>query len=702
MAIGASERRIIELVLKATGSQEIKKIQSELSSLRQTAEASQASLDSLSSGFSLLGKGIAAVGGLALVTGAIHSFVGAASEAINTMDDLSVQVSKVGVAAEDLQKLQYAANLSNTGLDSLNTGLTKLSKNLVDLGDKNSAATETLRKLGVTADTGAYEAMKKLADLFQSMPDGPQKTAIAIQQFGKAGAELIPILNGGSEGLEEMGDEAVKLGGVLSGEALAAANTFNDQIDKLTTIVEGAVKQIVGGMLPALVTLAEALVGASTTGTDFASVGKAIGDAMIYVVAEVGRAIVYIQAFGKAVEYSLKAASAAAQGMGQSLKFQNQAAELNFKAAGDYGKAAKIQFQSAGAQGDAFAARMRRNYQQVQKDAKAAGEALGKVGGGKLPSAAAGGGGGGKAGGGKGGGADKDGASSADRAADKEILDRATDAADAWYKAKKELSDYVDKLNEAADPNIAYKKSMDELEAAQATGKLSAEAYRMELERITETRDKATASILANTQAEKDRVKEQDKQKQAMEDAQKQWGFIADAAGRATQDIIEGTESIGRAIKRMVATIIAEFVRMQLVAAANKILGGLLQGAGVSLFSAGGNMFGSSGVITAPTAHGIAGGGIGIAGEKGPEAILPLTRTASGDLGVATTGGGGSGNVTVNNYAGADVGVTQTDQGLQIDIMRRQIADDIRRGGNSVSSALEGTYGVGRYAGAYR
>ncbi|MBI6693771.1 phage tail tape measure protein, partial [Pseudomonas corrugata] len=66
---------------------------------------------------------------------------------------------------------------------------------------------------------------------------------------------------------------------------------------------------------------------------------------------------------------------------------------------------------------------------------------------------------------------------------------------------------------------------------------------------------------------------------------------------------------------------------------------------GVQMF-ANGAAFANS-IVSKPTAFGMAGGGIGVMGEAGEEAIMPLTRTAGGQLGVRaiSSGGGGGGNV---------------------------------------------------------
>jgi len=73
----------------------------------------------------------------------------------------------------------------------------------------------------------------------------------------------------------------------------------------------------------------------------------------------------------------------------------------------------------------------------------------------------------------------------------------------------------------------------------------------------------------------------------------------------------------------------------------SSLLGGLLP------FAKGGVVpFASGGVVSAPTYFPVA-GGVGLMGEAGAEAILPLRRGADGSLGVAA-GGGASVNVVFN------------------------------------------------------
>lgn len=74
-------------------------------------------------------------------------------------------------------------------------------------------------------------------------------------------------------------------------------------------------------------------------------------------------------------------------------------------------------------------------------------------------------------------------------------------------------------------------------------------------------------------------------------------------------------------------------------------LGGAWSG-GVQMFADGGAFTNS--VVSKPTAFGMANGKTGVMGEAGAEAIMPLTRTSSGKLGVMAMGGGGAGATQIN------------------------------------------------------
>ncbi|WP_130927914.1 phage tail tape measure protein [Pseudomonas sp. Sample_14] len=119
---------------------------------------------------------------------------------------------------------------------------------------------------------------------------------------------------------------------------------------------------------------------------------------------------------------------------------------------------------------------------------------------------------------------------------------------------------------------------------------------------------------------------------------------------------------------------------------------------GVQMFANGGAFTNS--IVSTPTAFEMAGGRAGVMGEAGPEAIMPLTRTSSGKLGVLAAGGGSGTTISIS----APVTVVTEDrgsEGMQIDqqalsknlqsqmqaVAEKAVADSWRAGGTSFRNA---------------
>jgi len=143
---------------------------------------------------------------------------------INLGDEMNDLSQKVGVGVKDLATWQLAANQSGTSIEAVAKGVKGLSKYMVENGD-------AMQKAGITAKD-ANGALIQLADLFKAMPDGVEKTALAVKLFGKSGMDMIPMLNQGSEGLAEAQEKARVYGERM---ALLAplADKFNDQVAEL-------------------------------------------------------------------------------------------------------------------------------------------------------------------------------------------------------------------------------------------------------------------------------------------------------------------------------------------------------------------------------------------------------------------------------------------------------------------------------------
>jgi len=178
--------------------------------------------------------------GAALTAAGMTAFI---QRAIDAADNLGKLSQKIGVSVEDLAGFQHAANLSDLTIEQFSQGVKQLSKYMTEHGDK-------LRAAGITA-TDTKGALIQLADAFQQMRDGPQKTAIAMELFGKQGAELIPLLNGGGAALRGMMEEGQRFNPITQ-EMSDRAQEFNDSMTRMQTRAGAVGVAIASDLLPYL------------------------------------------------------------------------------------------------------------------------------------------------------------------------------------------------------------------------------------------------------------------------------------------------------------------------------------------------------------------------------------------------------------------------------------------------------------------
>ena len=214
-------------------------------------------------------------------------FVGFVKGQIDVQDALFKTSQKIGISVEDLSKLSYAAKLADVDAKQLQTGLVKLSKGMVEASNGTGDVYKGLSAMGVAVKNSdgtlksSSQVLGEIADKFEMYEDGANKTALAVQFFGKSGADLIPLLNGGSKAIKQAGDELERFGGVVKEKAAREAEAFNDNLTRLGTLASVVGKDIANGITPYLNQLAEEFIVARKNGIgfmDMLAMGTRFGD----------------------------------------------------------------------------------------------------------------------------------------------------------------------------------------------------------------------------------------------------------------------------------------------------------------------------------------------------------------------------------------------------------------------------------------
>ncbi|MBV2206662.1 MAG: phage tail tape measure protein [Pseudomonas sp.] len=244
------------------------------------SDQTKAAFDSVNAGLGALksrtdGLASAFAGGLGggLLTGLLGAGFGTAvKNAVDSLDMLDEAAERVGISVEELSALNFAGKMSGLEFEDMTTALTKLSVKMQEAAAGSKEAGALFADVGVKVKDAsgkikpAEQVLKEIAERFAGFEDGAAKTALAVDLFGKSGAKLVPLLNGGAAGLESMRKEAESLGAVIDSKLAKQAAEFNDNMDKLSFLSSNVAKSLVSELIPSLNKTADAMLDAAKNG----------------------------------------------------------------------------------------------------------------------------------------------------------------------------------------------------------------------------------------------------------------------------------------------------------------------------------------------------------------------------------------------------------------------------------------------------
>lgn len=211
-------------------------------------DKASAALGSISNHVGGLQAALGSLGGTlagTLTIGGMAALIKSSIDAADAMNDLS---QRVGVSVKQLAGYELAAKQSGTSMEALAKGIKGLAGNMVEHAG-------ALKSAGITA-RDADGAMMQLADLFKAMPDGIEKTTLAVKLFGKSGMDLIPMLNMGSQGMSDAHEKS-RLYAKRLAELAPQADQFNDQMAELGLQAKAAGLNITQYFMPGLIGMSQ-------------------------------------------------------------------------------------------------------------------------------------------------------------------------------------------------------------------------------------------------------------------------------------------------------------------------------------------------------------------------------------------------------------------------------------------------------------
>lgn len=202
------------------------------------------------------------LGGVVAGAFAVGSLVSFGAELIREADATAVLAGTLGMAAAELQGWQWAAKSSNVEATKLTGAIRKLQE-VASTPAKAGAFAKY--KIDLKEADGSIRSTNDLlsdtARVLAGIEDPSKRAGAAIELFGGAGADLLPLFAKGEEGIADLRAEVERLGFAFDEEFVRGSSQVTANLDRLKAGFRGVVMQGLGPLLPALTELTEIGLG---------------------------------------------------------------------------------------------------------------------------------------------------------------------------------------------------------------------------------------------------------------------------------------------------------------------------------------------------------------------------------------------------------------------------------------------------------
>lgn len=186
--------------------------------------------------------------------------VGAATLMANKFADTADRIDKtsqsLGFSREGFQEWDYILSQNGASIDNLGSGIKTLRTRMNESIDGTGKGADAFEKLKISAtdSTGALKTQEQMFEesvrALQGMEDGTEKAQLAFELFGKSGQDLMPLLNGTADSVEELKKQAEEMGMVISDDAVDAGILWADTMDTGKRALGGLFNAVAGDALP--------------------------------------------------------------------------------------------------------------------------------------------------------------------------------------------------------------------------------------------------------------------------------------------------------------------------------------------------------------------------------------------------------------------------------------------------------------------
>lgn len=201
----------------------------------------------------------------AVSAGAIVALVKNVADAGDKIQKLSI---RLGASTEALSQYRLVAERSGVAFETLTNAWQKLNTRAAEAAAGQGEARDAFRELGIQVEAFAKlspeQKFEALADAMQGVSDAGRRQYLAQKLMEEGGVSLLQVMDGGSESIRAMRQEADSMGLTFSRVQADQLAKFNDQLTNAAKAAQGAAQQLVVSLGPTVIELARAFTVATS------------------------------------------------------------------------------------------------------------------------------------------------------------------------------------------------------------------------------------------------------------------------------------------------------------------------------------------------------------------------------------------------------------------------------------------------------
>lgn len=204
----------------------------------------------------LKGAGVAVASVGAAIASTAAAFIVGAKETAAYGDRVDKLSQKIGMTKESFQQWDYIMQINGSSIETLQMGMKTLSTAAQNESD-------AFNELGLSQEfvksASPEELFESTVAKLQEMGESTERTALASKLLGRSATELAPLLNSSADSVEELKQQAIDYGFVMSDEAVAASAAFTDSLTTLGMTTTGLKNKMMAEFLPALTSITDGI-----------------------------------------------------------------------------------------------------------------------------------------------------------------------------------------------------------------------------------------------------------------------------------------------------------------------------------------------------------------------------------------------------------------------------------------------------------